>query len=96
MRAAQHEPLEIFDGVWVTFDPLDLPENYPDPEPYRYIWELTGAPEFNGSRTTYFPPPPNLSAIMRASAGVQFHHASSVEDAVAAARELYQRALSLT
>jgi hypothetical protein len=82
------------DSVWLVMGPLDLPDDLPDPDPYRYVWELTGTPEHNGSRTTYFPAPPNVSAIISAGGGKQFHHAASVEAAIAAANELYQRAMN--
>lgn len=94
MRAPEHQPVHIADGVWLKMSPLDLPDDFPDPEPYRYLWELTGTPERNGSRTTYFPAPPNVSAIIAAGGGKQFHHATSVEAAIAAAKELYRRATS--
>jgi hypothetical protein len=53
---------------------------------------LTGTPEHNGARTTYFPAPRHVSAIIAAGGGKQFHHATSPEAAIAAAEELYQRA----
>lgn len=94
MRAPEHDPVEIAEGVWVNVSPLDLPDDLPNPEPHRYLWEITGTPEHDGHRTTYFDAPQNVSAILRASGGKQFHHAASVEDAVAAARDIYDRALA--
>ncbi|WP_082993137.1 hypothetical protein [Mycobacterium sp. 1245111.1] len=94
MRAPEHKPVRIADGVWLKLSPLDLPDDFPEPEPCRYLWELTGTPEHNGSRTKYFPASPNVSAIIAAGGGKQFHHATSVDSAIAAAAELHQRAIS--
>jgi hypothetical protein len=95
MRAPDHDPVEIADGVWLNLSPLDLPDDFPNPDPYRYRWELTGTPEVTG-RTTYFPLPPSVSAIIEAGGGSQFHHAPSVEDAIVAAHELYWRSQNAT
>ncbi|MDD4865671.1 MAG: hypothetical protein PHQ28_00585 [Mycobacterium sp.] len=92
MRAPDHEPVQIADGVWLSLSALDIPEDFPGTDPPRYCWELTGTPEHNGSRTTYYPAPPNVSAIMKAAGGSQFHHATSVDAAIVAAQDLYRRA----
>ncbi|KMO82660.1 hypothetical protein [Mycolicibacterium chlorophenolicum] len=94
MRAPEHDPVQIAEGVWVHATPLDIPDDFPNPEPHRYVWQFTGTPEHDGHRTTYFPAPQHASAIRHAAGETQFHHASSVEAAVEAAREIYARALN--